>query len=121
MYDFFYQKLLYRRFFMMDGTPVQVLNENDKRFLNGIAPGFYLMADGCRATTKTRKQTSAVVGRISADIFWDPYQREWIRIILILQSRVFSIVKSCSHMNVPIKKKGLAISKSRPQRQKNGY
>ena len=31
MYDFFHQKLLYRRFLMMDKTPVQVLKEDDRR------------------------------------------------------------------------------------------
>ena len=91
MYDFFHQKLLYRRFLMMDETPVQVLKEdgrraqtksyfwvirtgedglnpiilynytptrageNAKRFLNGIAPGFYLMADGYQGYNKVRE------------------------------------------------------------------
>ena len=31
MYDFFHRKLLYRRFLMMDETPVQVLKEDDRR------------------------------------------------------------------------------------------
>ena len=91
MYDFFHRKLLYRRFLMMDETPVQVLKEDDrraqtksyfwvirtgedglnpiilynytptragenaKRFLNGIAPGFYLMADGYQGYNKVRE------------------------------------------------------------------
>lgn len=147
MYDFFHHKLLYRRFLMMDETPVQVLKEDDRRtqtksyfwvirtgedglnpiilynytptragenagrFLNGIAPGFYLMADGYQGYNKVQETNVAAVLHISAGIFWNPYQREWIRIIPILQSRVFSIVKSCSHMNIPIGKKVLAISK----------
>ena len=88
LYEFFHQKLLYRRFLMMDETPVQVLKEDDRRpqtksyfwvirtgedglnpiilynytptragenakqFLNGIAPGFYLMADGYQGYNK---------------------------------------------------------------------
>lgn len=88
MYDFFHNRLLYRRFLMMDETPVQVLKEEDrraqtksyfwvirtgedglnpiilynytptragenaKRFLNGIAPGFYLMSDGYQGYNK---------------------------------------------------------------------
>ena len=91
MYDFFHRKLLYRRFLMMDETPVRVLKEDDrraqtksyfwvirtgedglnpiilynytptragenaKRFLNGIAPGFYLMADGYQGYNKVRE------------------------------------------------------------------
>lgn len=88
MYDFFHEKLLERRFLMMDETPVQVLKEDDRRaqtksyfwvirtgedglnpiilynytstragenarrFLNGIMPGFYLMADGYQGYNK---------------------------------------------------------------------
>ena len=91
MYDFFHRKLLYRRFLMMDETPVQVLKEDDRRaqtksyfwvirtgedglnpiilynytptragenarrFLNGIAPGFYLMADGYQGYNKVQE------------------------------------------------------------------
>lgn len=91
MYDYFHSRLLYRRFLMMDETPVQVLKEDDrraqtksyfwvirtgedglnpiilynytptragenaKRFLNGIAPGFYLMADGYQGYNKVKE------------------------------------------------------------------
>ena len=91
VYDFFHRKLLYRRFLMMDETPVQVLKEDDRRaqtksyfwvirtgedglnpiilynytptragenarrFLNGIAPGFYLMADGYQGYNKVQE------------------------------------------------------------------
>lgn len=91
MYDFFHHKLLYRRFLMMDETPVQVLKEDDRRaqtksyfwvirtgedglnpiilynytptragenagrFLNGIALGFYLMADGYQGYNKVQE------------------------------------------------------------------
>ena len=30
MYDFFHRKLLYRRFLMIDETPVQILKEDDR-------------------------------------------------------------------------------------------
>lgn len=91
MYDYFHQKLLYRRFLMMDETPVQVLKEDERRaqtksyfwvirtgedglnpiilynytptragenarqFLNGITPGFYLMADGYQGYNKVQE------------------------------------------------------------------
>lgn len=139
VYDLFHRKLLYRRFLMMDETPVQVLKEdyrqaqtksyfwvirtgedglnliilynytptrageNARRFLNGIAPGFYLMADGYQGYNKVQETNRCCC--------FAHICRYLLEFIPIPQSRDFSIAKNCSHMNGSIGKKDLVISK----------
>ena len=88
--------------------------ENAKRFLNGIAPGFYLMADGYQGYNKVQETKRCCCFAHIRRYLLESIPKGMDKDIPILQSRVFSIVKSCSHMNVPIGKKVLAISRYTP-------